>query len=90
MQKVVAESQQVCIMMIVGLQNPNKTERRNRMLKFKGYCAEHGISQKEIADLLGINIWSVNKKLNGKEPFTFEQVKKLCDHYKISADVYFI
>jgi transcriptional regulator with XRE-family HTH domain len=77
-------------MMIVGLQNPNKKERRSRMLKFKGYCAEHGIKQKEVADLLGITIESVNRKINGKEPFTFEQVKKLCDHYKISADVYFI
>ena len=24
------------------------------MLKFKGYCAEHGIKQSEIAELLGI------------------------------------
>ena len=46
--------------------------------------------QKEIADLLKITVESVNKKINGKEPFTFEQVKTLCNHYQISADVYFI
>ena len=60
------------------------------MLKFKGYCAENKIKQTEIADLLGIKPESVNRKLNGKEPFTFEQVKKICNRYKISADVYFI
>lgn len=60
------------------------------MLKFKGYCAEHNIRQKDIADLLGINVQSVNRKMNGKEPFTLEQVKTLCTHYGISADEYFV
>lgn len=60
------------------------------MLKFKGYCAEHGIRNKELAILLEINPSLVNKKLNGKEPFTLEQVKTICKHYKISADEYFI
>lgn len=60
------------------------------MLKFKGYCAEHNIRQKDIADLLGINVQSVNRKMNGKEPFTLEQVKIICTHYGISADEYFV
>lgn len=60
------------------------------MLKFKGYCAEHGIKQSEIAELLGITISNVNEKMNGKQPFTLEQVRILCEHYKISADEYFI
>ena len=60
------------------------------MLKFKAYCVEHGIKQKEIAKLLGILVSSVNRKMNDKEPFTLEQVKKLCSHYGISADDYFI
>lgn len=60
------------------------------MLKFKGYCTEHGIKQKEIAELLGISVGSVNRKINGKEKFTLEQVKIICAHYGISADEYFI
>lgn len=60
------------------------------MLKFKGYCAEHNIKQSEIAELLGIAVSNVNKKLNGKEPFTLEQVKIICQHYHISADIYFV
>lgn len=60
------------------------------MLKFKGYCAEHGIKQSEIAELLGITVSNVNLKLNDKQPFTLEQVKQLCEHYGISADIYFV
>jgi antitoxin component HigA of HigAB toxin-antitoxin module len=59
-------------------------------LKFKGYCAEHNIKQKEIAEVLGINIANVNEKINGKQQFTLEQVRTLCLKYEISADEYFI
>ena len=60
------------------------------MLKFKAYCTEHKIKQKEIAELLGITVQSVNRKINGHEPFTLEQVKIICTHYGISADEYFV
>ena len=60
------------------------------MLKFKGYCVENGIKQAEIADLLHITGSRANRKLNGREPFTLEQVKILCKTYAISADIYFM
>lgn len=60
------------------------------MLKFKGYCAEHKIKQSEVAELLDISVQNVNRKMNGKESFTLEQVKTLCRHYNISADEYFV
>lgn len=60
------------------------------MLKFKGYCVEHNIRQQEIADLLGITVSNANEKLNGKQPFTLDQVRILCRAYGISADEYFI
>ena len=59
-------------------------------LRFKGYCASHNIKQAEIAEVLGIKVTNVNEKINGKQPFTLEQVKILCAHYQISADEYFI
>ena len=61
-----------------------------QMLKFKGYCVENGIKQAEIADILRIGKNTVNRKLNGHEPFTLEQVRTLCQHFKISADIYFV
>lgn len=60
------------------------------VLKFKGYCAERGIKQAEIAETLGIDISNVNLKLNGKQDFTLSQVKTLCEKYEISADEYFV
>ena len=58
--------------------------------KFRGYCIENKIRQKEIAELLNISAQSVSRKMNGKEPFTLDQVKTICVYYGISADEYFV
>lgn len=60
------------------------------MHKFKGYCAENGIKQKEIGELLGLTKSTVSNKMNGRLPWTLEQIKTLCRHYGISADIYFV
>lgn len=60
------------------------------MRKFKAYCVEHDIKQSEISEIIGVGLQNVNKKLNGKQKFTLEQVEKLCRHFGISADDYFI
>lgn len=60
------------------------------MLKFKGYCAENRIKQTEIAKLLGLTKQSVNNKINGRQDFTLSEVKTICLHYGISADLYFL
>lgn len=59
-------------------------------LKFKAWLVERGIKQSEIAELLNINLTNVNEKLNGKQPFTLEQIKTICGKYDLSADEYFI
>lgn len=78
--------------MFVGCKNAtySKQEGGEKMLKFKGYCAENNIKQSEVAKVLNITPQNVNRKMNGKEPFTLEQVKTLCKHYGISADEYFV
>lgn len=60
------------------------------MYKFKGYCVENGIKQKEICEILGLSKSIVNAKMNGRLDWTLEQVKTLCKHYGISADIYFV
>lgn len=60
------------------------------MLKFKAYCVANRIKQKDVAKLLNITVSNLNLKMNGKEPFTLAQVKILCEHFKISADEFFI
>lgn len=57
-------------------------------LKFKGWLAESQITQREIADLLNLSQQSVYKKVNGKEDFTLVQIKTICEHYNISADIF--
>lgn len=62
----------------------------DKTLKFKAWLVERGIKQSEIAELLNINLTNVNEKLNGKQPFTLEQIKTICGQYDLSADEYFI
>lgn len=57
-------------------------------LKFKAWLVENGIKQQEVAELLGIDISNANQKINGNQPFTFEQVKIICQKYEISADIF--
>ena len=64
--------------------------KEGNMLKFKGYCVENGIKQTEIAELLNLSSSVVNQKMNGRLDWTLEQVRTLCQHFKISADIYFV
>jgi len=57
-------------------------------LRFKGWLAENGISQKEIAEVLGITVSNLNEKVNGKQEFTAPQMRTLCQKYNISADLF--
>lgn len=58
------------------------------MLQFKAWMAANGVKQTEISELLGISLQSVNLKVNGKQDFSMAQVKKICEKYGISADIF--
>lgn len=57
-------------------------------LRFKAWLAEHRITQREVRDLLGLSSASINKKINGKEDFKLPQIRKICETYNISADIF--
>ena len=59
------------------------------LLKFKAWLVANKISQKEVADFLGISPVSVNRKLNGVEEFTTRQIRAICERYSLSADEFF-
>lgn len=59
-------------------------------LKFKGFMAEKGIKQKDLAELLGLDLSNINLKVNGNQAWTIPQIKAICEKYGISADKYFI
>lgn len=58
------------------------------LLGFKGWMAEHNVTQGEIAQLLGISNTAAHLKVNGKIPFSLKDVAKICEKYHISADIF--
>ncbi len=57
-------------------------------LDFKGWLVTNGIKQQEVAKLLGLSLTMVNTKLNGKSDFTVNQVRTLCQYYKLDANIF--
>lgn len=55
---------------------------------FKGWLVTHGIKQKEVARLLGITDSMLSQKFNGRSEFTLKQIRTICDHYKVSAEIF--
>lgn len=54
--------------------------------RFRNLREDHDLTQSEIAEHLGIrqNYYSLQER--GLKPFQVEQIIKLCDYYKVSAD----
>lgn len=60
--------------------------------KFKGYLAENGIKQSEVAKLLEITESTLSKKLNRKRnaDFSKDEVVTLCRTYGLDANLFFL
>ena len=54
-----------------------------RMLELR---EKRALSQKAVADILGITRTQISDMENGKNTTTIENVVKICEHYKISSD----
>lgn len=78
--------------MLHSTQHENTIERRGSMAyelkKFKGWMVENGIKQADIASLIGISPTNINLKLNGNQNITLDDVRKICETYGISADLF--
>jgi|SRR5450432_421175 BetR domain len=55
----------------------------------KSNLAAHLSLVDEIAELLNISNDSAYRRIRGEKPLSFEEIKKLCAHYKISLDQLF-
>ncbi len=55
----------------------------------KSNLAAHLSLVDEVADLLNISNDSAYRRIRGEKPLSFEELKKLCAHYKISLDQLF-
>ena len=46
----------------------------------------HNKTNKDVGNLLGISANAVSFKLNGKSPFTLDEIRKLADEFNCSLD----
>lgn len=54
------------------------------LAKIRGKRAELKLSQRNVAQILGISITAYVQKENGKRQFTLLEIYKLCDIFKCS------
>ena len=59
-------------------------------MKFFNYCEENKVGAGELADILGVEVEQIKAYQEGREALTLTQIKKLCVHFNLSADEYFI
>ena len=55
---------------------------------FRAFLAKNGIKQKEVAELLNITEQTLSTKMSGAQEFTLPQIRILCEHYGLSADIF--
>lgn len=57
--------------------------------RLKGLMKENQHTQKFVADLLGLSLFGFRLKLNGKNEFKANEIKKLAELYEVSTDYFF-
>mgnify|MGYP001623102276 CR=1 FL=1 len=55
--------------------------------KLKGKMAEAHVSQDKLSKQLGITVQALNAKINGRSPFTLEEVIKITDYLDLEDPV---
>ena len=51
--------------------------------KLKGILTMNGMTQQDLANLLGLSASTLNFKINGKTEFTLNEAKKISDYFKL-------
>lgn len=54
--------------------------------KLKGILTMNGMTQQDLANLLGLSASTLNFKINGKTEFTLNEAKKISDYFKMSIE----
>lgn len=58
--------------------------------KLKGRLRENGMSQKDLANLMGLSVNTMNSKLNGKREFKVSEIDRICNILEIQdKELYF-
>lgn len=67
--------------------NQEKRLKHHPYLKLKGLLAEKALTQKYLAELLGLSPVTINQKINGSLEFTYTEVETICDELKVSTEI---
>lgn len=57
--------------------------------KLKGLMREHGHTQKQLAEYLGLSEYGLRRKLNGQSEFKANELFELAKLYNVSVDYFF-
>lgn len=64
---------------------------KNGYSKLKGFLAENGIKQREVAKLLGVTDSTFSNKINkNNADFTMGEVAKMCKVFNLDSNVFFL
>ncbi|NJD02047.1 MAG: hypothetical protein FIA99_05505 [Ruminiclostridium sp.] len=73
------------------MQNKKSSRKRYHQpyLKFMGYLKENNIHLNEISDVLdGITVQTISQKNHGWADYSMTEINKICDHFKISIEMF--
>lgn len=70
------------------IKRPSKKLYHPPYSKFQGYMKENRITLRDIGDLLNLSIQTVSSKNNGQADYKMGEIEAICNHYKISAEVF--
>jgi transcriptional regulator with XRE-family HTH domain len=62
------------------------TVQQELFLRLKQMLPSHVSLAAELCDLLGLSADSVYRRIRGEKPITIDELKKICEHYKLSLD----
>lgn len=54
--------------------------------KLRGRMVEHGISQRQLAERLGISVQALSRKITGKGKFSQKDIVKICKVLDIAIE----
>lgn len=67
----------------------NKKMIHNPYSKFKGWLRENDLTYKDIAELIGNSVPTVNAKINGQSDFSLAEVNIIINKYDLDSSIFF-
>ena len=67
----------------------NRKKIHNPYSKFKGWLRENDLTYKDVAELIGNSVPTVNAKINGQSDFLLAEVNIIINKYNLDSSIFF-